>query len=367
LRYKNHFAQSYNDVADAVGQRSATAEDEEMRVVARLRRSVARALMQRLGYSEDELNMIGEDVDKMQGTGNPFPSANLRRGETVLDLGSGFGVDAMLAGKKVGPEGRVVGVDLSEREVAQANRRVLSRGVENVRFYTMDMEELSAIPDGSIDCVISNGGFCLVPNKRKAFREIRRVLKPGTGRFSISCTTLRKGYGSINKFMTDEDAQAAANFPSCMEVFLPLDAAEPLLQDLGFRNVSIDLSNSKMSVWRDVEESMRDDVERELARLHGALPERGAEAEARREAVEMARLAADTGRCAAEADESVAQTGAEVEAGSSEDSVASEQRRSKGVHTGGDNPRYAHMSSLSMDDICARVVIYGLAPDPKEE
>ena len=110
---------------------------------------------------------------------NPFPSANLRRGETVLDLGSGFGVDAMLAGKKVGPEGRVVGVDLSEREVAQANRRVLSRGVENVRFYTMDMEELSAIPDGSIDCVISNGGFCLCPDKRRAFAEIFRVSTPG--------------------------------------------------------------------------------------------------------------------------------------------------------------------------------------------
>ena len=74
-----------------------------------------------------------------------------------------------------------------------------------------------AIPDDSIDVVISNGGFCLVPNKRRAFQEIRRVLKP-KGRFSISCTTLKSGYGSINKFMSDEITEG--DFPSCMEVSL---------------------------------------------------------------------------------------------------------------------------------------------------
>ena len=81
----------------------------------------------------------------------------------------------------------------------------------------MDIERLAAIPDDSIDVVISNGGFCLVPNKRRAFQEIRRVLKP-KGRFSISCTTLKSGYGSINKFMSDEITEG--DFPSCMEVSL---------------------------------------------------------------------------------------------------------------------------------------------------
>ena len=98
-----------------------------------------------------------------------------------------------------------------------------------------------------------------------------RVLKPGTGRFSISCTTLRSGYGSINKFMTDEPAEA--EFPSCMEVFMPLDAARPLLEDLGFQDIVIDDSNSKMSVWDEVEKLMRDDVERELAHVEGILPD----------------------------------------------------------------------------------------------
>ena len=73
--------------------------------------------------------------------------ADLQPGEVVLDLGSGFGVDAILAGSKVGDRGRVVGVDLSLREVKDANRRVLDRGVKNVRFYRMDIERLAAIPD----------------------------------------------------------------------------------------------------------------------------------------------------------------------------------------------------------------------------
>ena len=113
----------------------------------RLRIAVAKVLMERLGYTKEDLDTIGDDADRMQGTGNPFPLADLQPGEVVLDLGSGFGVDAILAGSKVGDRGRVVGVDLSLREVKDANRRVLDRGIKNVRFYPMDIERLAAIPD----------------------------------------------------------------------------------------------------------------------------------------------------------------------------------------------------------------------------
>eukprot|EP00941_MAST-03F_sp_MAST-3F-sp1_P000661 g661.t1 len=339
-RYKKHFADSYNEVAEM-----SSNSDNENELVQSLRRLVARALMHRLGYSDEELDAIGEDVDKMQGTGNPFPLARLRPGEVVLDLGSGFGIDALLAGQKVGEEGRVVGIDLSHREVSSANERALSRGVTNCRFYQMDIEALDAIPDNSIDCVISNGGFCLVPNKRKAFQEVWRVLKPG-GRFSISCTTLRKGYGSINKFMTDKDAQAAADFPSCMEVFLPLDAAKPMLSDLGFSKVVVDDSNSKMSVWKEVEDLMESEVEKRLAKIHGVLPKKEVLDNEAVEAEIMTKLVKKGGKSTEKKHQE-------------KDKIVSEQKHQKGVHGGGKNPRYEHMSKLSMDDICARVVLYG--------
>jgi SAM-dependent methyltransferase len=157
--YKKHFADSYDAVAGAVRLRERAEEDmaedkkedgaeaAEARTRRRLRVAVAKVLMERLGYSPEDLETIGEDADRMQGTGNPFPLAALQPGEVVLDLGSGFGVDAILAGSKVGARGRVVGVDLSLREVKDANRRVLDRGMSNVRFYQMDIERLSAIPD----------------------------------------------------------------------------------------------------------------------------------------------------------------------------------------------------------------------------
>ena len=414
--YKKHFADSYDAVARAVEQREqADAAGEncaETRTRARLRVAVAKVLMERLGYSKEDLDVIGDDADRMQGTGNPFPLADLKPGEIVLDLGSGFGVDAILAGSKVGAGGRVVGVDLSIKEVSDANRRVLDRGISNVRFYRMDIERLAAIPDGSIDCVISNGGFCLVPNKRRAFREIYRVLRPGSGRFAISCTTLRRGYGHINKFMTDE--AAAAVFPSCMEVFMPLDAAVPMLESLGFESVHVDESNAKMSVWDDVEREMQSEVDAALAREAGLLPEDpdaarqqevadaswidSAVAEVRRK-----REGADdaTGGARGEAERvglvltgasstsppaaPVGSTGMEAEtareasvgnvttdsgnvvaledAGASKVKGSLERERRQagsGVHSGG--AEYEQLSALSMDDICARVVLYGVRP-----
>ena len=134
--YKSYFVQSYDEVADVVAHREReelkTTSNDDLIVVNRLRRAVAKVLMERLGYSSEDLEAIGENVDRMQGTGNPFPHANIQKGEIVLDLGSGFGVDAMLAGTKVGSNGRVVGVDLSVREVSEANKRALEKGITNV-------------------------------------------------------------------------------------------------------------------------------------------------------------------------------------------------------------------------------------------
>ena len=88
--------------------------------------------------------------------GNPFPAADIQEGEAVLDLGSGFGVDAILAASKVGDGGRVFGIDISEKEVYAANVRAYQRNLDNIIFLPMDMEKLEFKSD-VIDCVISNG------------------------------------------------------------------------------------------------------------------------------------------------------------------------------------------------------------------
>ena len=365
--YKQYFTKSYDEVAEVVGLRekeeatksmdtNSSAVNDELEVVQRLRRAVAKVLMERLGYTPEDLVIIGDDVDRMQGTGNPFPLAKLQKGEFVIDLGSGFGVDAILAGSKVGEDGRVVGVDLSVREVSDANKRVLARGISNVRFYKMDIERLAAIPDGSIDVVISNGGFCLVPNKRRAFQEIRRVLKP-RGRFSISCTTLRSGYGSINKFMSD-DEMSDGDYPSCMEVFMPMDAAVPLLEDLGFEDVLVDDSNSKMSVWDEVEAAMTEEVDREMAKVRGMLPDENAKKTENNEAKIMTDMV-----IASDKKKQHELRAQQCPSFSLKEEAAANELG--GVHTG--NPKYAHLSSLSMDDICARVVLYGVNPSHAPE
>ena len=158
--YKSYFVQSYDEVADVVAHREReelkTTSNDDLVVVNRLRRAVAKVLMERLGYSSSDLAAIGENVDRMQGTGNPFPHANIQKGEIVLDLGSGFGVDAMLAGTKVGSNGRVVGVDLSVREVSEANKRVLEKGITNVSEKEGKRFELDLFPILCTDMIVQS-------------------------------------------------------------------------------------------------------------------------------------------------------------------------------------------------------------------
>lgn len=209
---------------------------------------IAAVLMSKLGYTQDELNVIGEDVQLMQGTGNPHVLAALKPGEFVVDLGSGFGIDAMVMAAKVGATGRVVGIDLAANEVLAALKRVQHRQLRNVDFRIGDIESLP-FHDNSIDCAMSNGGFCLVPRKRVAFEEIFRVLKPGTGRFSVSCTTSKK------------ELDPTKDWPSCMVVFMPLATVTAMLTSIGFVDVVIDDSNSSMTLWDDEKASLPKEVQ----------------------------------------------------------------------------------------------------------
>lgn len=124
------------------------------------------------------------DADLDLGCGLPTEPADLRAGERILDLGSGAGMDAFVARRDVGPEGHVHGVDLAEEMVAKARANANTLGYENVTFEVGDIEELP-VEGGRFDVVLSNCVLNLVPDKRAAFAEMHRVLRPG-GRFSVS-------------------------------------------------------------------------------------------------------------------------------------------------------------------------------------
>jgi arsenite methyltransferase len=136
------------------------------------------------GYNAEELATLPEGANLGLSCGNPQALAGLEPGEVVLDLGSGAGFDALLAARKVGPAGRVIGVDMTDAMLARARANAAAAGLSNVEFRKGDIEALP-VDDETIDVVLSNCVLNLVPDKDRAFREVVRVLKPG-GRLSVS-------------------------------------------------------------------------------------------------------------------------------------------------------------------------------------
>jgi arsenite methyltransferase len=138
-----------------------------------------------LEYPEELLSGLpAEAVESFAGVGNPFSVGEIAPGETVLDIGSGCGFDCMIAGKMVGPTGKVIGIDMTDAMLKRSRKTAKSLGLTQVEFKKGFAEELP-VPDGSVDVVISNGVINLTPDKYAVFNEVFRVLKSG-GRLHLA-------------------------------------------------------------------------------------------------------------------------------------------------------------------------------------
>jgi len=150
-----------------------------------------RPLTRILGYKEEWLEGIPESaIESFAGTGNPFSLGEIRSGERVIDIGCGAGIDSLIAAKKVGADGRVIGIDMTEAMLDKARQAGEEAGLSQAEFRYGHAENLP-VQDGWADVVISNGVINLTPNKEATFREIARALKP-KGRLQIGDILVQK-------------------------------------------------------------------------------------------------------------------------------------------------------------------------------
>ncbi|MFI5329450.1 MAG: arsenite methyltransferase [Desulfobaccales bacterium] len=183
-----------------------------------------------VGYTAEDLQLVPELAVLGVGCGNPTALADLKEAETVLDLGSGAGIDVFLAAKKVGEQGRVIGVDMTEDMVARGRQLAQEHGFGNVEFRQGDIEHLP-VDSATVDVVISNCVINLTPDKLASFKEVHRVLKPG-GRILIA--DLVTG----GELPPDVRASAAA-WADCLAGAMAKEAYLETIRRAGFTEVAV--------------------------------------------------------------------------------------------------------------------------------
>ena len=183
-----------------------------------------------IGYTKKELDLLPEGADLGLGCGNPTALASLKEGETVVDLGSGAGIDVFLAAKRVGESGKVIGIDMTEEMLKKAESNARKSGFKNVEFKLGDIEAIP-LEDNIADCIISNCVINLAQDKQKVFNEAFRVLKSG-GRIMVSDMVILKELPKNIK-------ESAKMYAGCIAGALMKDDYLDKIKKAGFKNVTI--------------------------------------------------------------------------------------------------------------------------------
>lgn len=183
-----------------------------------------------IGYSDKDLAKLPEGSNLGLGCGNPIAMASLKKGETVLDLGSGAGIDCFLAAEKVGPEGKVIGVDMTPEMLEKARENLNKSNYKNIEFRLGEIENLP-VADNTVDIVISNCVINLVPDKDRVFSETFRVLKPG-GRIMVSDIVLLKELPEIIQ-------NNISAYVGCISGAIIKDNYLNTIKNAGFKDVKI--------------------------------------------------------------------------------------------------------------------------------
>jgi SAM-dependent methyltransferase len=189
-------------------------------------------------YGAETLAALPADVTTTSfGCGNPIALASLKPGEVVLDLGSGGGLDVLLAAQRVGAEGYVYGLDMTDEMLAVARRNAQKSGATNVEFLKGDIERIP-VPNASVDVILSNCVINLSPDKAQVLLEAFRVLRPG-GRLAVSDIVVD---GDLDDLPVSEvQIRAALSWAGCIAGALTIEQYRRLLADAGFAQVDIDV------------------------------------------------------------------------------------------------------------------------------
>ena len=184
-----------------------------------------------IGYDNKELESIPEASILGVGCGAPLNHTSVREGETVVDLGSGAGIDVFLSAKKVGGSGKVIGIDMTDEMLEKARKNAKENGYTNVEFRNGDIEKRIPVDDNSVDLVISNCVINLTTNKVDTFKEVHRILKQGQGRMVISdLITDKEVYG---------DSVSSEKWCSCIDGALTKENYLESIRKAGFQNPEV--------------------------------------------------------------------------------------------------------------------------------
>ena len=185
---------------------------------------------EQIGYSREELASVPQDAEMGLGCGTPVSLAMLQTGETVVDLGSGGGIDCFLAAQAVGPAGKVIGVDMTPEMLSKARKNAIKGGYENVEFRLGEIENLP-VADNTADVVISNCVINLSPHKLQVYKEAHRVLRPG-GRLAVSDMV------SLAR-LPDALMNDVALYTGCVAGTVSAQQIENWLAEAGFESISV--------------------------------------------------------------------------------------------------------------------------------